>query len=310
MWRYVFRRIIGWIPVFVGAVFVVFMVLYWLGGTDGFGIFPLGRDVSPEVIHELREIHGLNYPILIHFFNYITGVLRGDFGVSFTRNVNVTVEVMSRFPYTVWLGVLALLSSFVLAVPIGVLAAVKRNTWIDKLIRAIAPLGMSIPIMGLGLFLIVYFSLSLNWIPASGHRPSRGIITLTVVTLGISMFFLMVNAIRVSLIEVGGRCYIPTIYKGTVGYKMAFRNALVPTLSVLRTHLGAFFTGIILVEVVFAHPGIGRLIVLSILAMDYPMILGCIVMFVICYAILNILIDTAQALIEPRLRERDTRFVN
>ena len=304
MWKYVIKRLLALIPVVAGCTFIVFMILHLAPGDPA--TFALGQDATPEAIWEWNEMHGLNDPILIQYFNYITRVFMGDFGTSFTRNVSITDEVMSRFPYTIQLATAALSFSLLIAFPIGIISAVKQNTWIDGVSMFIALLGISMPVFWLGLLLVLFFALELGWFPSSGANQWNSVV-LPGITLGTGMMAAMARTTRSSMLEVIRQDYIRTarskgLSNGKVIRKHAIRNALIPTLTILGIQMGALLTGSIITENVFAWPGIGRLIMNGILARDYPMVLGCMVMFVLCFAVINLLVDLAYAFVDPRIR--------
>ena len=304
MWKYVLKRLIALIPVVAGCTFIVFMIMHLSPGDPA--TFALGQDATPEAIYEWRAMHGLNYPLLIQYFRYIGGVFMGDFGTSFTRNVSITTEVMTRFPYTAQLASAALAFSLLIAFPIGIISAVKQNTWIDGVSMFVALLGISMPVFWLGLLLVLFFSLNLGWLPSSGANHWTSVI-LPGVTLGTGMMAAMARTTRSSMLEVIRQDYIRTarakgLSNGRVIRKHAIRNALIPTLTILGIQLGNLLTGSVITETVFAWPGIGRLMIQGILARDYPMVKGCMVMFVLCFAIINLLVDLAYAFVDPRIR--------
>jgi len=308
---YVLRRLFAWALIFIGAMFVVFVVVGLVPRL--YSTFMIPHDAAPEAIHEWRYMHAPNPPILAEFARYMANAFKGDFGITYRgmtylRPVPVVDEVMSRFYYTFWLSMFVLPASFALAVPIGALAVVKKGTWIDKSVRIITLLGRSVPVFGLGLFVVLAWVLATNWLPSSGPRTLMQVIGLPAITLGIVTFAAMAEAIRVSLLESRNQRYLQTEYssdilKGKATYKHILKNARMPALSALRIYLGTFFSGIIITESVFAVPGIGRLLLQGVVALDYYLMLGCIFMFILSYVVLNFLIDIAQAAINPRVRE-------
>ena len=309
MLKFVLKKVVSLIPILVFTTFIVFMVMYGLGDVT---FFSWGQDVSPESIHEWREIHGLNDPVLVQFTRYITRAFRGDLGRSFTRNVDITDEVMQRLPHTLRLGAVALGVPLVFAFPIGILAAIKKTTWLDNIVKYAALIGISIPVFGLGLLLVLIFALRLDFLPSSGVNYWYSII-LPGATLGIGMLGVMMHSVRISMREVERQNYtIAARAKGLsrsrVMCKHIMRNALVPILTTFRSHLGNFFIGIILVEVTFTWPGIGRLLIQGIWARDYPMVMGVVFMFVLFYAVVNIVLDIVMGIVDPRVRERDVRI--
>jgi len=304
MWKYVIKRLIALIPVVAGCTFIVFMIMHLSPGDPA--TFALGQDATPEAIYEWREMHGLNDPILIQYANYIVGVFMGDFGTSFRNNVSITQEVMQRFPHTLQLSMAALSVSLLLAFPIGIISAVKQNTWIDGLSMFIALIGISMPVFWLGLLLVLFFSLQLGWFPSSGANQWNSVV-LPGITLGTGMMAAMARTTRSSMLEVIRQDYIRTarskgLSNGKVIRKHAIRNALIPVLTIFGIQLGNLLTGSVITETVFAWPGIGRLMIQGIAARDYPMVLGCMVMFVLCFAVINLLVDLAYAFVDPRIR--------
>ena len=304
MWKYVVKRLLALIPVVAGCTFIVFMILHLSPGDPA--TFVLGQDATPEALWEWREMHGLNAPVLVQYFNYITRVFMGDFGTSFIRNIPITTEVMSRFPYTIRLASAALSFSLLIAFPIGIISAVKQNTWIDGLSMFVALLGISMPVFWLGLLLILQFALHWQLLPSGGAAQWNSVI-LPGITLGTGMMAAMARTTRSSMLEVIRQDYIRTARAKGLSYsrvirKHAIRNALIPTLTILGIQMGVLLTGSIITENVFSWPGIGRLIMQGILSRDYPMVLGCMVMFVLCFAIINLLVDLAYAFVDPRIR--------
>lgn len=304
MWKYVVKRLIALIPVVAGCTFIVFMIMHLSPGCPA--TFALGQDATPEALWEWREMHGLNDPILIQYARYIVRVFMGDFGSSFRNNVSITQEVMQRFPHTLQLSMAALSVSLLLAFPIGIISAVKQNTWIDGLSMFIALIGISMPVFWLGLLLVLFFSLHLGWFPSSGANQWNSVV-LPGITLGTGMMAAMARTTRSSMLEVIRQDYIRTarskgLSNGKVIRKHAIRNALIPVLTIFGIQLGNLLTGSVITETVFAWPGIGRLMIQGISARDYPMVLGCMVMFVLCFAIINLLVDLAYAFVDPRIR--------
>jgi len=304
---HIVKRLFGLIPVLLGTMFIVFMVLHL--SPDDPAAFALGGTATPEAIWEWNEMFGLNDPVLIQYVRYMAGVFRGDFGTSFRGSISITLEVMQRVPNTLWLSLTALSISLILAFPIGILAAVKKNTWIDGLGMFIALISISIPVFFLGLLLVLFSVLNQGWLPVSGLWHWRDHIRLPAITLGVGMLGAMICTTRFSIIEVLNQGYIRTanakgLTKGEIIRKHVMRNALMPILTGLSTNLGAFFTSIVLVEMVFAWPGIGRLMILGFAARDYPLVLGCLFMFILFYAIINVLVDIVRAFADPCIRAK------
>jgi len=319
MWKYAFRRIVTLVPVLVGTSFIAFMVLYLSPG-DVLTLMIIGH-TPPEVIEAFREYHGLNDPILIQYIRYITRAFTGNFGVSFTWRTPVSHAIIHHLPHTLQLGFTSILISLALALPIGILAAIKKSTWIDGFIKGIALIGISVPVFVLAILLMFLFPELSPRMPRPGassqtifiaSQQYHSYLLLPSITLGIGMLSAMLYTIRNSLHEVIEKNYIRTarskgLQKNTIVCKHALRSAIIPILSDFRSHLGNFVVAIIIVEHIFRRPGIGRLLMQGILSRDYPTTLGAIFMFVLIYAIINILLDITQAFIDPRIRERGLR---
>ena len=307
MLKYIFKRLLALVPLLAGAMFIVFMIWHLSPGEPGGLSYPL-----PEAQHQWRERHGLNDPILIQYTRYMAGVFRGNFGISFRNNEPVTQEVMQHFPHTLRLSLAALSVALLLALPMGIIAAIKRNTWIDRLSMFITLIGISIPIFWLGWLLVVFFSLRLDWLPSSGAAQLNSIV-LPGITLGTGMMAAMIRSIRSSVLEVSKQDYIRTARaKGLSGGKIirkhVLRNALIPTLEAFKANIGVFFTGILIVEIGFAWPGIGRLMIRGMAVRDHPMILGCMFIFILSFALINLIIDIAKAFADPCIKEQYRQY--
>ena len=305
MLKYIIKRLLALIPIIVGAMFVVFLLFHFSPGCPA--TFT-GPTVTPEALWEWREMHGLNDPVLIQYVRYMAGLFTGDFGNSFRNNVSINEEVVQGLPNTLILGSAALTAALLLAVPMGIIAAVKQNTWIDGVSMFIALIGISIPVFWLGILLVLFFSMRLDWFPTSGANEWNSIF-LPAITLGTGMMAAMIHRIRLSMLEIMKKDYIRTARaKGLTGGKIirkhVLRNALIPILEAFKVHLGTFLVSLLITETVFAWPGIGRLVIQGISARDYPMILACMLMFIILFSVMKLLVDIAQVFIDPRVKEQ------
>ncbi|MBF4695544.1 nickel ABC transporter permease [Fusibacter ferrireducens] len=306
MWKYIFRRFISLIPVIIGVTFIVFLIMNMAPGDPVKSI--LGEQASPEAIEELREELGLNDNVLIQYKNYFLGLLRGDMGTSYKTKVGVAEEIGARLPTTAKLAVIAILIAIILSIPLGILAAVKQNTWLDSLTMFIALLGVSIPVFWLGLMLLLFFSLKLGWFPVSGASTWQSFI-LPGVTLGFLSMAAIARVTRSSMLEVIRQDYIRTARSKGVPYKRiitkhALRNALIPTITVAGLQIGTLLGGSVLTETVFGLPGIGRLMIQSIQGRDIPMVLGCIIVFTVAFSIVNLIVDIIYAFVDPRIKNQ------
>jgi len=308
MWKYIIKRLLALIPVIAGVILIVYLILNIVPGDPA--RTALGDEVSAEVLHDWREERGLNDHILVRYVRYLGGLVRGDFGNSFSpMQTPVIDDIMASFPYTVLLAVVAMGITFILAFPLGIFAAVKQNTWFDSISMLISLVGVSMPVFWLGMLLLLWFSLGLGWFP-SVYGPGTSVlraVVLPAVSLGFSAMASMARTTRSSMLEVVRQDYIRTARAKGIGYakvirRHAIRNSLIPTLTIAGIQIGNLLTGTVIVEQIFAWPGIGRLMIRGILANDYPVVLGCMVLFTLIFAIVNLVVDLAYAYVDPRIR--------
>lgn len=308
MWKYIGKRIIYLIPVVIGVTFIVFLIMNMAPGDPVKSI--LGEQASPEAIEELREELGLNDNILIQYKNYFLGLIKGDMGISYKSKVGVAEEIGARLPTTVKLALIAIAIAVSLSIPLGIIAAVKQNTFIDSLTMFVALLGVSIPVFWLGLMLLLFFSLKLGWFPVSGAENWKSFI-LPGIALGFLSMASIARVTRSSMLEVIRQDYIRTARSKGVPYntiisKHALKNALIPTITVAGLQIGTLLGGSVLTETVFGLPGIGRLMIQSIQGRDLPMVLGCIIVFTVAFSIVNLIVDIIYAFVDPRIKSQYT----
>jgi peptide/nickel transport system permease protein len=306
MWKYIGKRIIYLIPVVVGVTFIVFLIMNMAPGDPAKSI--LGEQAPPEAIEELREELGLNDNVLIQYKNYFLGLLRGDMGISYKTKVGVAEEIGARLPTTAKLAFIAIAIAITLSIPLGIIAAVKQNTWIDSLTMFVALLGVSIPVFWLGLMLLLFFSLKLGWFPVSGAENWKSFV-LPGIALGFLSMASIARVTRSSMLEVIRQDYIRTARSKGVPYntiirKHALKNALIPTITVAGLQIGSLLGGSVLTETVFGLPGIGRLMIQSIQGRDIPMVLGCIIVFTVAFSIVNLIVDIIYAFVDPRIKSQ------
>ncbi len=304
MWKYILKRIVYLIPVLIGVTLIVYLILGFAPGDPAKTI--LGEQAEPEAIEALREELGLNDHILIQYKNYILRLIQGDLGLSYKFNKSVEMLIASRLPTTIKLSVTAIVIAVIFSIPLGIIAAVKQNTWIDGTAMLIALIGVSIPIFWLGQLLLLAFSLKLGWFPVAGAGT-----WVHFVLPGISLGFLSMASIarvtRSSMLEVIRQDYIRTARSKGLPYnkvvwKHALQNALIPTVTVAGLQIGTLLAGSVLTETVYGLPGIGRLMIDSIQGRDIPVVLGCIIVFTLGFSIVNLLVDLLYALIDPRIK--------
>jgi peptide/nickel transport system permease protein len=312
MLTYVIRRVIATIPVMAVVALVVFSLLYVTPGDPAAII--AGEQASPADIERIRASLGLDQPFLVRFGEWVWQLLRGDLGTSIFTNLPVTTMIAQRFEPTLSLMAVTLCLSIALAVPMGVVAAWKAGTFIDRLIMAFAVFGFSVPVFVIGYLLAYVFSLELEWLPVQGYTPlSQGVgpwfenLILPAVTLGCVYIALIARITRATMLEVLQQDYIRTARAKGVGqhdilYIHALKNASVPIVTVIGIGIALLIGGAVVTESVFAIPGLGRLTVDAILRRDYPIIQGLVLLFSFLYVLINLAIDLVYTLLDPRIR--------
>lgn len=307
MWKYILKRLFYLIPVIAGVILIVYLVFSVAPGDPA--RVALGDEASQEALEEWRENRGLNDPIIVQYGRYLVGIVQGDFGNSFIRSKTpVFEEISAKFPYTFRLALSAMMISLLFSFPLGVFAAIKQNTWFDSLSMFIALIGVSMPQFWLGMLLMLTLSLGLGWFPTGGANQWHSIV-LPAISLGFGSMAGMARTTRSSMLEVVRQDFIRTarskgVSKRKVVTKHAIPNALIPSLTVVGIQMGNLLAGSVVVETVFSWPGIGRLMIQSILSNDYPMVLGCMVLYTVCFSLINLLIDIAYAYVDPRIKAR------
>lgn len=312
MFSYLVKRILSAIPVLLIVSIIIFLIIHITPGNPASVI--LGEEATPAQIAELEESLGLNLPIHEQYFNWITGVFQGDLGMSYFMKEPVTDSIMSRLAPTISLAIFAQIIALLIAIPIGVLAANKRGSLTDSSMMVFALLGMSIPSFLLALLLVLLFGVQLGWLPTSGFRPmSEGLLIhlkyliLPAISLGSVQAALIARMTRSSMLEVLNMNYIKSarakgVKNFTLIIKHAFRNALLPILTVVGSTFGTLITGAVVTETIFNIPGMGQLIINSIERRDFAVIQGVILFITVLYIFLNLLIDILYGIIDPRVR--------
>mgnify|MGYP001280929612 CR=1 FL=1 len=304
MLKYILKRLVALIPVIMGVTLLVFVIMQLAPGNPARMI--LGEMATPEQVAALEEEMGLNKPLLERYFNYMLNFLRGDMGTSYYKSTSVVSEVMSRFPYTAKLAGVAAILTLIMSIPIGVMAAVKQNSVFDNASLVVTLLGISMPVFWLGLLLIITFSLKLDLFPTGGADTWKSYI-MPAFCLAFSNMSTMARTTRSSMLETIRQDYVRTaaakgVPRKAVILRHAFRNALIPTITVLGIQMSQLLGGSVVVETVFAWPGVGRLMIDSISGRDTPMVLGCIVLLTILFSVLNLVIDLCYAVADPRIK--------
>jgi peptide/nickel transport system permease protein len=303
--KYIFKRILMMIPVLLGVLFLVFTMNEISPGDPAEMI--AGDAASVEVVEQIREDLGLNKPFPVRFLNYTKNiVLHGDLGTSYKTKRPVLEEVMDRLPTTILLSLTSAAFAVILSIPIGIISAIKQNTWIDNLLMVLALIGVAMPAFWQGLMTIILFSVKLGWFPSYGFTtPAHWF--MPVLTIGTGAMASLVRITRSSMLEVIRQDYIRTARaKGQTERKViishALRNSMIPIITAIAIQLGSMLGGAIVTETVFAIPGIGMLMIQSIKARDYPTIQGAVVVIAVMFSLLNLLVDIIYTFVDPRLK--------
>ncbi|MGH3327015.1 MAG: ABC transporter permease [Streptomycetales bacterium] len=313
MGRAVLERLIAALPTILGVLVVVFFVVHLIPGDPVVAM--LGDTATPQQVAQTRASLGLDRPLHEQFINFIGRYLEGDLGTSIRTRRPVTAEIAARVLPTVQLAVAAVVLSVLIGVPLGVLAASRRGSWIDMLSLVISTGGVAAPVFWIGVMLSLVFATKLGWFPSIGAgRPDipgsvLQALVLPAVTLGVSGAALIARMTRSSMLDVLGEDYIRTarekgLAERKVIFKHALRNAAIPIVTIIGINFGYLLGGTIVVETVFARPGLGKLLMDSILARDYPVVQGVTFVIATVFVLVNLLTDMTYALLDPRVRAR------
>ncbi|MEP7206203.1 MAG: glutathione ABC transporter permease GsiC [Casimicrobiaceae bacterium] len=306
MLQYITKRLIGLAPTLLIVAVLVFMFLHLLPGDPA--RLAAGPDATPETVALVRSDLGLDRPLFEQFTRFVSGVLRGDFGRSLRTKRLVSTEIADRFMPTFWLTVASMTWSVVFGLVIGIVSAVWRNRWPDRLGMTLAVSGISFPAFALGMVLMEVFSVKLGWLPTVGADSLRHYI-LPSLTLGAAVAAIMARFTRSSFVDILGDDYIRTARAKGLGetvvvIKHGLRNALIPVVTMMGLQFGFLLGGSIVVEVVFNWPGLGRLLVDAVDARDYPVIQALVLLFSLEFILINLIVDVLYGLINPAIRYR------
>ena len=312
MLAYSARRILATIPVMLVVAFFVFSLLYLAPGDPAAII--AGDQATPADVDRIRASLGLDRPFVVRFGEWLWQIMRGDLGVSIFTNLPVSHMIAQRIEPTLSLMLLTITFSIVVAIPLGVLAAWKHGTWIDRSVMMLAVFGFSVPVFVIGYVLAYIFALQLDWLPVQGFTSiSQGLwpflrnLILPTVALGLVYVALLARITRATMLEVLSQDYVRTAKAKGVGQREmlfvhALKNAAVPIVTILGIGVALLIGGAVITESVFAIPGLGRLTVDAILRRDYPVIQGVVLLFSLVYVLVNLLVDLLYTVFDPRIR--------
>jgi len=316
MTSYTLRRLLDLLLVLFGVSILVFLMLRLIPGDAVEIMLGANVDITPERVDALRRQLGLHLPLQVQYGRWLLGVLHGDLGSSVWTGRPVTAEILARLPVTLEITLLALLLALSLSFPLGVLAARARGSWSDTLVRILSIIGLTLPSFWVGVLMLYLFSLYLPGWPTIGYRPftqdplgNLSRMLLPVLAVSFPMIAGLSRILRSSLLEVLRLDYVRTARaKGLAGravlYKHALRNALIPVVTIIGVQLGYLLSGVVVIEQVFAIPGVGRLIIGAINERNYPLVQGVILVVTAFFVLVNLLVDLAYAWIDPRVEYR------
>ncbi|MGL6200862.1 MAG: ABC transporter permease [Lachnospiraceae bacterium] len=304
MFRFIIKRLFYMIPVVLGISFVVYAIISFTPGDPAQLI--LGADTDPAILAAKRVELGLNDPFLLRYLKYISGVFVGNLGNSYRTGLPVLSELLIRLPNTLIIALGGIGLSVIIGVPLGLVSAVKQYTFVDYFARTLALLLTAIPAFWLGLMLLLYFVLNLNLLPATGANSWKNFV-LPIVTLAASAAATQTRTTRSSMLEVIRQDYIRTalakgVPEGRIIWKHVIRNGILPVITIIGMNIGVQLGGTVVIENVFAIPGMGSILVNSVRIKDTPMIVSSIILVAVFIGICNLLVDIVYAYIDPRIK--------
>jgi ABC-type dipeptide/oligopeptide/nickel transport system permease component len=306
MWRYILRRAILMIPIFLVISVVIFSLIHIVPGNPIDNL--MGPGMTLEHQRKLTEKYHLDKPIAVQYVIWFKNLLKGDLGSSIIEKRPVSELLMHHLPYSIRLGVAAITLSFIIGVTMGIVSAAFRNTVIDHSAMVFALFGVTIPSFWLGLILILFFAVLLQWFPVSGSGSLKTLV-LPAITLGLGGAGLIARVTRVSMLEVSSKDFVVLLHakglsKRAILLKHILRNALIPVITILGLRLGWVLGGAVTVEIVFGRPGVGQLLITGLYRRDYPVVQGALLLLAIGIMLGTFLADILYAYADPRVRDQ------
>lgn len=304
MHRYLIRRLLLTIPVLLGVATLVFSLIHFIPGDPAQAM--LGEGAAPEDVAQLRARLGLDQPLLVQYGSFLKGLASGDLGVSLRNDQPVLQQILERMPATAELAFASMAVAVLIALPLGIIAAVWRGTFVDYSAMTLSLVGISVPNFWLGPLLAIVFAVELGWLPVGG-RGTLAHLVLPAVTLGAALAAILARMTRASLLEELREPYVLAarakgVSRARAILHHAFRNSLIPIVTILGLQFGVVLTGAVITETIFAWPGIGRLLIQSISFRDYPTVQGCVLLIAVTYVGVNLLTDLTYGFLDPRIR--------
>ncbi len=313
MLQYTVRRLADLVFVLFGVSVLIFLMVRFIPGDAVAIMLGANTDITPDRVENLRRQLGLHLPVHQQYWQWFTGVLRGDLGNSIWTGRPVLEEITARIPATLQITGMSLLLAIVLALPLGVVAARARGTWGDLVVRVLAIAGLTLPSFWVGVLLLYFFSVYLPRWPSIGYVPfaqdplgNLARLMLPVIAVSLPMVAGLTRILRSSLLEVLSSDYVRTarskgVSNRAVLYKHALRNALIPVITVIGVNVGYLLSGVVVIEQVFAIPGVGRLVIGAINERNYPLVQGVVLVVTAVFVFVNLLVDLAYGWIDPRV---------
>jgi len=304
MWRFILKRLIMLIPVLFGVALIVYFIMDLTPGDPA--VIIAGEDATPEQREAIREELGLNDPFIVRYGRYMFNLFRGDMGRSMLSKVDVFPTYFQKLPASLALAFGSIIVALLLSIPLGVLSATHQNTWVDTLCTIIGMLGMSMPNFWLGMMLIIAFSNKLGWFPSGGFDGFKSLI-LPSITEGVFLLALIMRNTRSSMLDVIRQDYIVTakakgVNRRGIIWHHAFRNALIPIITVAGMNFAYVLCGPVLTETVFSWPGVGRLVYDGITKTDTQLVTGCLILSCMFVSVINLVVDIIYAFVDPRIK--------
>jgi ABC-type dipeptide/oligopeptide/nickel transport system permease component len=302
--RFIARRLVLTVPVLAGVATLVFSLIHLVPGDPVEAM--LGESASREDAANLRHQLGLDRPLSVQYAAFIRGAITGDLGHSLRTGQSVAAAIAERMPATIELAFAAMLFAVLVAVPFGIVAAARGGTAVDHVATAFALVGISVPSFWLGPILALVFAVELGWLPVSG-RGTVAHLVLPAMTLGAPLAAVLTRMTRASLLGELREMYVLAargrgVSRARAVLRHAFRNSLVPLVTIVGLQFGAVLTGAVITETIFAWPGVGRLLIQSITFRDYPLVQGCILLIAVTYVSVNLVTDLVYGFLDPRIR--------
>ena len=309
MHKFILRRLLAVIPILIGITLVTFIILNVIPGSPlALMMDPKAGDLDPYAAQLIKAKWGLDQPLHVQYLRFLKNAIHGDLGYSYRFNQDVTKIVLQRLPATGKLAVAALTVSVTVGILAGVLSAVKHQTWIDSAAMAVALIGVSMPVFWSGLMLMYVFAVKLRWLPPSGYGDGAfRYLLMPAITLGFSMAGVIARLTRSSMLNVIRMEYVTTarskgVSERGVIYRHAFRNAMIPVVTLVGVQTGALLSGAVVTETVFSWPGVGRLLIDSIMFRDLPVVQGSVILIALIFLTVNLAVDILYAYLDPRIR--------